>query len=228
MVAIDGPAGVGKTTLARRLAEALGARFVDSGALYRAVALAALERGVPSADEAALGRLASAIRVELSDEGVVTLDGRDVTRRIREGDVTSRVAEVAAAPAVRAIVGRIQRAVALGAGRAVVEGRDIGTVVFPDAVAKVFLDAGLPVRARRRLAQERPGAPEEPAAVRDVGDALEARDRRDRERPVAPLVPAEGAFRLDTTGMTPDEVLAAVLAHVRSRIPVAPPPSPPA
>lgn len=188
LVAIDGPAGAGKSTVARAAAEALGFTYLDSGAMYRCVALARLRD--PAADAAALD-------IRLGE--VVRLDGEDVTAAIRAPEVTAASSRVAADPAVRAAMVERQRAL-IAAGDWVAEGRDIGTVVAPDAELKVFLDASPAERARRRALQA--GRP-----LADVLAEQEERDARDRERDHAPLAAAPDAVMLDTTGLTLPEVV---------------------
>ena len=218
VVTIDGPAGVGKSTVARRLAEDLGWAYLDTGATYRLVTLAALDAGVSVEDEAALLDTLDALEAGFETDGRVFLDGADVTARIRSAAVTAAVPRVAARPGIRQRVVDFQRRFAARAGRVVAEGRDTGSVVFPDAAVKVFLDGDPEVRAARRQAQEG-GA----AALGTVLQALRERDHLDRTRAVSPLVCAPDAWRLDTTDMTLDEVAQAVRSHVRSRIPIASP-----
>jgi CMP/dCMP kinase len=204
-VAIDGPAGAGKSTVARRVAARLGYTYVDTGAMYRALALAALEREVEDASD--LAELARTL--DLRAEGsTVTLDGVDVTERIRGADVTERVSLVAAEPDVRfALVARQQEA----ARRqdVVMEGRDIGSAVLPDAEVKVFLTASLEERARRRAAET--GVPED-----QVMRSIEARDRADSRRAASPLVRAADAVEIDTTGRTIDEVVDEIVELARA------------
>src|SRR3954471_22818493 len=188
LIAIDGPAGAGKSTVARAVARALGWTYLDSGAMYRAVALAAL-RGAPSPE-----------RIELGDR--VLSDGEDVTDAIRTPEVTEKASEVAADPAVRERLVAMQRAL-IADGRYVAEGRDIGTVVAPDAEVKVFLTASPEERARRRAEQE----------GRPVGDVLaeqRERDARDESREHSPLRAAADAVELDTTGLSVDDVVARI------------------
>jgi UDP-arabinose 4-epimerase len=219
VVAIDGPAGAGKSSLARRLADDLGWAWLDTGAMYRAVTLLALERGVAATDEERLAELTRALVLELLRDGTVLIGGRDVTQEIRSERVTAAVSAVAAVPGVRRVMVVHQHAFARREGRIVAEGRDIGSVVFPEAEVKIYLDARPEDRARRRLGQERPGAAEtEPGAVEEVLQGISERDRLDRTRSVAPLRPAPDAWRLDTSGMTLEQVFAAVRSHVRSRI----------
>src|SRR2546421_6534469 len=199
IVAVDGPAGAGKSTVARAAADALGFTYLDSGAMYRVVALAALERGRPPAE------IAGSADIELGP--VVRLDGRDVTRAIRAPAVSEAASRVSADPEVRAaLVGR-QRAL-MAAGDWVAEGRDIGTVVAPDAPVKVFLTASPEERARRRAAEL--GA-DERAVLAD--QAL--RDERDRTRAHSPLYPAPGAVELDTTGLSVNQVVERIAELVK-------------
>jgi CMP/dCMP kinase len=208
VIAIDGPAGAGKSTVARGVAAALGFTYLDSGAMYRSVALAALERGTGLDDPDALGTLAGSLDIEL-DGGAVRLDGRDVGEEIREPKVAAAASRVSVHPAVReAMVARQRRLI--DSGRYVAEGRDIGTVVSPDAPLKVFLTASEEERARRRALE----SGEDVAAVLD---AIRARDERDRSREHGALRPAEDAVALDTTGLEADEVVERVVDLARER-----------
>ena len=203
VVAIDGPAGTGKSTVARAVADRLGFRLLDSGAMYRSVALAARER---SGDPAAL---ASSLRIDLGSDGRVLLDGREVTEEIRAPAVSEAASRVAANPAVRTAMVEQQRRL-LERGDWVAEGRDIGTVVAPSAEVKIFLTADPAERARRRAAE---------LGV-DAGQVLAEqarRDERDQKRAVSPLVPAPDAEVLDTTGLGADEVTDRILALVTLR-----------
>jgi cytidylate kinase len=192
VIAIDGPAGAGKSTVARALAGRLGFTYLDSGAMYRCVALLALER--PGEDAAAL---AAAARIELGE--AVKLDGRDVSREIRTPEVSHEASVLAALPAVREALVAKQRGL-LAAGDWVAEGRDIGTVVAPAAELKVYLDADPAERARRRAAEI--GAEQSSVLAEQT-----IRDERDRSRADSPLKAAAGAVVLDTTGLTADEVV---------------------
>jgi cytidylate kinase len=208
VIAIDGPAGAGKSSVARAVAAALGFTYLDSGAMYRCVALAALRGGADLDDPAALGELARSLRIEL-DDGRVGLDGGDVSARIREPDVTAAASRVSVHPPVReAMVAEQRRLIA--AGRYVAEGRDIGTVVSPDAPLKAFLTATPEERARRRAAQ----TGEDEAAVLA---AQRERDERDETRAHSALRAAADAVEIDTTGLSLDEVVARVVALARER-----------
>lgn len=203
VVAIDGPAGSGKSTVARAVAAALGLEVLDTGAMYRAVTLAVLDRGADPADADACGAAAGAARIELGPR--VLLEGRDVTEAIRGPAVTAAVSAVSAHPAVREVLVAHQRAWAETHGGAVVEGRDIGTVVFPDATVKVFLTASDEERARRRARDER--AADRAVDVAAVQADLERRDRLDSGRATSPLVAADDALRVDSTDRTIEDVV---------------------
>lgn len=210
VVALDGPAGSGKSTVARLTAERLGWRFVDTGATYRAVTLAVLRAGADPEDAEACTRAAEAARVELrtdpSGTGVL-LDGEDVSTQIRTPEVTAAVSAVSSHPGVRAVLVQLQRH-AMGTDGAVVEGRDIATVVAPQAAVKVYLDARPEVRAARRAGET---ASEATSRARDVSStqaALVARDARDNQTNT--LAPSGGAVHLDTSDLTLDQVVAAV------------------
>jgi CMP/dCMP kinase len=203
IVAVDGPAGAGKSTVARAVARELGFTYLDSGAMYRAVALGALRQRRPAVE------VAREAQLEVGDG--VRLDGREVTEAIRAPEVSEAASRVAADPEVRAALVERQRTL-LSRGDWVAEGRDIGTVVAPDAAVKVFLTASPEERARRRAAEL--GA-DERAVLAD--QAL--RDQRDRTRAHSPLRPAEGAIELDTTGLSVDEVVERIAALVRSASP---------
>jgi cytidylate kinase len=211
VIAIDGPSGAGKGTVARAVAAELGYRHVDSGAMYRAVGWKATRDGVPLDDEAAVAALAEASRIDVTDERV-TIDDADVTRAIRTPEIDRAAAAVARLPRVRGVL--VERQRALGAGGAIVmEGRDIGTVVFPNADVKVYLDAAPEERARRR-AQD-PAHSGGPVAVSDVKTLLTERDRSDTTRAVSPLYAAADAAVVDTTGKSIDEVVKDVLEIVK-------------
>ena len=201
VIAIDGPAGAGKSTVARAVARTLGLTYLDSGAMYRCVALAALRAGAGLDDGAALGRLVGGLRLALED-GRVSLDGEDVTEAIRAAEVSAAASRVSVHPEVREAMVERQRALIAG-GDYVAEGRDIGTVVSPDAALKVFLTASDAERARRRAAET--GEP-----LADVREAQASRDARDREREHGALRAADDAVEIDTTGLSADQVAARI------------------
>jgi CMP/dCMP kinase len=210
VIAIDGPSGAGKGTVARAIASELGYRHVDSGAMYRAVGWKALRDGVPLEDEAAVAALATDARVEVSS-AQVTIDGVDVTRAIRTPEIDRAAAAVARLPRVRSVL--VDRQRQMGANGAIVmEGRDIGTVVFPDADVKVYLDASPEERARRRAVD--PAHSGGPTAVADVAMLLTQRDDLDRTRQASPLYAAPDALVVDTTGKSVDEVVREVMGVV--------------
>jgi cytidylate kinase len=208
VIAIDGPAGAGKSSVARAVAEELGFTYLDSGAMYRCVALAALERGVELEDGEALGALAHELEIRF-EGGHVLLGGRDVSDAIRRPEVTAAASRVSVHPQVReAMVARQRRLIA--AGRFVAEGRDIGTAVNPDSPLKVFLTASDGERARRRAAQTGED-------LESVLDAQRRRDARDTEREHGALRAAEDAVELDTTGLGLEEVVGRVVGLARER-----------
>ncbi len=213
VIAIDGPSAAGKSTVARQVAERLGLPYLDSGALYRTVALAALDLGTDLDDGEALGRLAAGLRIELSGDGTRVLSGdEDVTERLRGPEVSHGASRVSAVPAVREVLRETQRAIVGGRG-AVAEGRDMGTIMFPDAQLKVFLDADPAERVRRRTAERA----QPPSGAEQVGRELAERDRRDRSREVAPLEPATDAVQVDSTALSIDEVVTRIIDEAVSR-----------
>ena len=211
IVTIDGPAGAGKSTVARALARRLGFDFLDTGAMYRAVTLAALRAGCDLDDEAALARLVAGVTLAMPP-GRVVLGGEDVTDRIRTPEVTAGTGKVASSPAVRRRLNELQRAVAAGRNF-VCEGRDQGTIVFPDAACKFFLVADPAERARRRHREML--ARGVVVSWEDVLAAQQARDARDAARDIAPMVPAADALLLDSTGMTLEQVVDRMEQEVR-------------
>ncbi len=216
IIAIDGPSGSGKSTLGRMLARELGLLYIDTGSMYRAVALAVIESTVNETDDVAVGSLAERIDIDLAGEPDslrVTLDGCDVSDRIRDEDVTNISSIISTIPAVRRAM--VERQRELGRRGAVMNGRDIGTVVFPDADVKFFLTAALEERAERRLAEERehnPAATYEQTLV-DITE----RDRRDTTRADSPLVAASDAIVIDSTGQPIDEVFQRMMNEVEKR-----------
>jgi cytidylate kinase len=214
VVAIDGPSGSGKSSVARAVAAELRLEVLDTGAMYRAVTLAALDAGFALDAADTLADLARRTRIEIAPGGRVTLDGRDVTNAIRGPEVTAAVSTVSAHPGVRAVMVAQQREWVARRRGGVVEGRDIGTVVFPQATLKVFLEASDAERARRRHRDEE-------AADRDVDldavqESLATRDDKDRSREVAPLRAPDDALILDTTGLSVAEVTREIVARVRT------------
>jgi len=213
VIAIDGPSGAGKGTISRTLAEALGYRHVDTGAMYRAVGWKAAHEGVPLDDEAAVSALAQRANLVV-EGGLVTIDGHDVTRAIRTPEIDKAATAVARLPKVREVLVARQRA--LGAeGGVVMEGRDIGTVVFPNADVKIYLDASAEERARRRAADTAHSGSQAGQAA--VAAAIDARDKADTTRTISPLAIAPDAVHIDTTGMPISSVVDQVMGLVRSR-----------
>ncbi len=217
VVAIDGPAGAGKSTVSRRLAVRLGYRLLDTGAIYRAVALAAQRAGTSWDDGAGCAAIARALDIDFAFDGAenkVQLGGQDVSAAIRTPEISQGASKVSALPEVRAALLDLQRRLGT-AGGVVAEGRDIGTVVFPDAGAKFFLTASPEVRARRRYEELRAAGKEvdEAATLREIVE----RDERDSTRAAAPLKQADDAVLVDSTGLSADAVVARMEAEVKLR-----------
>lgn len=214
VVAIDGPAGAGKSTVARRVAVVTGLPFLDTGAMYRCVALRSIQDGVPPGDTDAVAGIARSVSISVRD-GVTLLDGVDVSADIRTPEVNSVVSVIATNSRVRDVMREAQRAWARSVGGGVVEGRDIGTVVFPDATVKVFLTASPEVRAARRVA-------ESGGDVEEVARSIAERDRIDSTRADSPLRPADGAVTVDSSGRSVDDVvdeIVGLLANAGGRVP---------
>jgi cytidylate kinase len=217
VIAIDGPAGAGKSTVARRVAQELGYRYLDTGAMYRAVALRALRCEVDLGEQKALAHIAETTAIDLDTRDGLThvwMDGEEVTQQIRTPAVSEAASRVSAVAQVRQALVRRQRQ--WGAhGGIVMEGRDIGTVVFPRAEVKVFLDASPTERARRRTAEL--ATQGEPISQEAVAEAMAARDARDTQRDASPLVPALDAVVLPTDGLSPDQVVEQILEICRQK-----------
>lgn len=214
VVAIDGPAGSGKSTVARKVAEALGLPALDTGAMYRALTWAVLDEGIDPADAAAVAALAERLDLEVGPP--VLVGGRNVNDAIRAADVSAAVSVVAAVPEARVILVRAQREWIAVHGGGVIEGRDIGTVVAPDALLKIYLVASEEERARRR--QEQDGAAEAPGDLDATQAAIRRRDAIDSGRAASPLTAAEDAVVLDTTGLSVDGVVKEVLRRYHAAL----------
>ncbi|WP_419805405.1 (d)CMP kinase [Terriglobus sp.] len=220
IVAIDGPAGAGKSTVAAHLARRFGLLNLETGAMYRALALKAVEQGTPVDDAAAVTTLTETTRIVLepgNNGNRVLLDGRDVTALLRDPAVTAAASRVSVHPKVRHWMVTAQRAMGQAAPSGVVmEGRDIGTVVFPNATVKIFLDASVEARGGRRFLQTAGSAVAEDRVA--ITREIAARDDRDRSREASPLHPADDAIRIDTTSMSLDEVLACATEFVQAAV----------
>lgn len=219
ILAVDGPSGTGKSTTCRALAKQLDAKYIDTGAMYRVATLAVLRKGVDPADTSAVIAATADLPLEVSDDPdstEVLLGGEDVARVIREDEVTRNVSTVSAIPEVRENLVALQRKLAREAHRAIVEGRDIGTVVLADAPAKAFMTASAEVRARRRQAQnERAGiASDYETVLADV----QRRDAADSSRKTSPLRPADDATLVDTSDMSPEDVMKALINVVKESV----------
>ena len=219
VVAVDGPSGAGKSTVSGELAQKLGSRYLDTGAMYRAVTLKALEEGRDLNDPDAIAGVLDGLCVEPGLDPVrptIRLNGRDVSGEVRSATVTRAVSAVSAVPAVRAALVRVQRAAIEEASAIVVEGRDIGTVVVPDATVKVFLTAAPDARAERRNLELRSRSGD--ASLRGTAADLARRDALDSGRPISPLARADDAVEIDTTAMTAVEAVDTIMKLVRDRI----------
>ena len=214
IIAIDGPSGAGKGTIARTISQALGYRHIDTGAMYRAVGWKALQTRVPLDDESAVASIAERASIEV-EGGLVSIDNADVTKAIRTPEIDRAATAVARLPRVRQALVARQRAMG-GEGGIVMEGRDIGTVVFPDADVKIFLDASAEERARRRVNDPAHAGGQVSEAA--VAAAIDARDRSDTTRAVSPLMRADEAVRIDTTNLSIDEVVQRVMQLVHDSL----------
>jgi len=217
VIAIDGPAGAGKSTVAQKVAARLGLTYVDSGATYRAFALKVLQSGVAPDDARTVAKLVGETNIHIAMDGLqfrVFVDGQDVTDKIRTPEVTLASAKVSRLPEVRAKLVAVQRHCAVGRG-VVMEGRDIGTVVFPNAALKVFLQADPVERARRRLKQESKTG--RSATLEQTAEEIALRDRLDAERKISPLVGAPDAHQIDSTSLAADQVVEQILGLVRTK-----------
>ncbi len=214
IIAIDGPAGAGKSTIARALASALGFVYIDTGAMYRAVALSAVRSSGDLSDEPAMTHCAQTCAIELLPDNRVLLNGADVSEAIRTPDIAQAASKVSALPGVRRAMVALQRKLA-ESNSVVMEGRDIGSVVFPDAQVKVFLDASPEVRATRRALEMRQKGIEADPAV--IAAEIRERDHRDSNRAEAPLTLSKGAEYVDTSAMTAEQVVKTLLRLVREK-----------
>jgi cytidylate kinase len=218
IIAIDGPSGAGKSTLAKRLAKELKFVYLDTGAMYRALALKVLRQGVDLADDARLEELIAGTEIDLQERHgslAVLLDGENVADQIRTPEVSQMASKVSALGVVRARMLELQRAMGKQ-GSVVAEGRDIGTVIFPEAEVKVFLDASVCERAQRRYDELK--AADRVVDLEETRREIEERDKRDRERDLAPLRKADDAMLIDSSSVDADEVAAIVLARIRNEL----------
>jgi cytidylate kinase len=216
IIAIDGPSGAGKGTIARAVAKRLGFHHVDTGAMYRAVAWKALHEGIELTDEVAVTALAERAQFDVSD-GRVSVDGHDIVRAIRTPEMDAAASVVARQPSVRRVLVERQRALATLGGM-VMEGRDIGTVVFPQAPVKIYLDASPEERARRRATDPAHASGKGTAAIQEVATALAERDRRDTTRAASPLAVAEDAVVIDTTALSIEDAVERVMEIVKEKV----------
>lgn len=217
IIAIDGPSGAGKSTLGRMLARELGVLYIDTGSMYRAVALAVIEAALKEADDTSVGALAARVNINLEgdpDSLRVMLDGRDITERIRHEDVTNMSSVISAIPEVRRAM--VQRQRELGERGAVLNGRDIGTVVFPHADVKFFLTASADERAQRRFEEDR--SQDAGVTFDETFADMTERDRRDTTRADSPLLKAEDAVLIDSSGLSIEEVFAQMMQEVRKKL----------
>lgn len=219
IITLDGPAGSGKSSVSRKLAQQLGLEFLDTGAMYRGIAAACLDLGISTTDSQAVAELAAHCQIEFNwqvEPPTILINGRDFTNRLRDADVSAAVSDIAAIGAVRDVLVQEQRRIGAMHPRLVTEGRDQGSVVFPKAQVKFFLDADAKVRARRRAEQIRETGREADEA--EILRKIMARDERDSTRKDGPLIKPDDAETIDTSELTLDEVLALLEKRVRSRV----------
>lgn len=218
IVAIDGPSGAGKSTLAKRLARGLGFTYLDTGAMYRALALKVLRQGLSLTDAAKLAALVGSTEIDLAEHAgnlEVLLDGEDVSGLIRTPEVSQMASKVSALPVVRGRMLELQRALGQK-GSVVAEGRDIGTVIFPEAEVKIYLDASVKERARRRYEELRGAGGD--VSLEETVQEMEERDKRDSERDLAPLKKAEDALAIDSSALTVDAVTGRVMRAIEEKL----------
>lgn len=216
IIAIDGPAGSGKSTVAKEVAKRLGCLYVDTGAMYRAIALKAINSDINLEDEAALLAVARKAKIDLKMEGSKSrtfLDGQDVSFAIRKQELTNKVFYIARSPELRKHMVKLQRALAEGSSCAVLEGRDIGTVVYPDAHKKFYLDAHFDERVKRR--HKELGEMGQKVSLKEIEEDVRYRDHIDKTRQVAPLKKADDAIYIDTTKMSVEEVVEKIIYALR-------------
>ena len=210
VIAIDGPAGAGKSTIAKKVAEAVGYAYIDTGAMYRAITLRILQTSTDCRDHGAVGALLDAVSIDFSPEGKIFLDGENVSDTLRTAEVNALVSQVASLLAVRERLQGLQREIGKNGG-VVLDGRDIGSAVFPDAEYKFYLDASLEERARRRLADSKESVF---GSFEELIEDIARRDTEDKGREHSPLVQAADAIYIDTSGMDPERVLQTMLGYV--------------